>query len=150
MSEQFSVNKVALNLNKTNIIKFKTKNSPQHTLSVGYKERSMEETVNTKFLGLQIDKHLNGKNRINQLVPKLSGACHAVRSVSHISSAETFISVYFAYFHSIIKYGIIFWGNSRNSRKIERYFHYKRKSLELWPVSNIEIHVEVCLRDWKS
>jgi hypothetical protein len=31
---------------------------------------------------------------------------------------RTLKSIYFAYFHSIIKYGIIFWGNSSNSKKI--------------------------------
>jgi hypothetical protein len=36
--------------------------------------------VSTKFLGLQIDDHLNWKNRIDQMVPKLSGACYAVRA----------------------------------------------------------------------
>jgi hypothetical protein len=29
-----------------------------------------------------------------------------------------FGSLYFTYFHSIMKYGIIFWGNSSNSKKI--------------------------------
>jgi hypothetical protein len=28
------------------------------------------------------------------------------------------VSIYFAYFHSVMKYGIIFWGNLYNSRKI--------------------------------
>jgi hypothetical protein len=30
---------------------------------------------------------------------------------------NTLKSIYFAYFHSIVKYGILFWGNSSNSRK---------------------------------
>jgi hypothetical protein len=77
-----------------------------------------EEAVNTKFLGLQIGNHLNWKNRIDLLVPKLSGACYAVRSMLHISNTDAFTSVYFAYFHSLMKYGIIFWGNSSDSRKV--------------------------------
>jgi IS1 family transposase len=36
----------------------------------------------------------------------------------HISNINTLKSIYFAYCHSIIKYGIIFWGNSSNSRNI--------------------------------
>jgi hypothetical protein len=39
MSRQFFANKLALNLDKTSIIKFIMKNSPQHILSVGYKEK---------------------------------------------------------------------------------------------------------------
>ena len=35
-----------------------------------------------------------------------------------ISSINILKSIYNAYFHSIIKYGIIFWGKSSNSGKI--------------------------------
>jgi hypothetical protein len=52
------------------------------------------------------------------LVPKLSDACYAVRSMSHISITETLKWIYFTHFHSIMKYRIIFWGNSHNSREI--------------------------------
>jgi hypothetical protein len=38
--------------------------------------------------------------------------------LTHISSTETIKSIYFAQFHSIMKYRIIFWGNSHTSRKI--------------------------------
>jgi hypothetical protein len=31
---------------------------------------------------------------------------------------ETLKLVYFAYFHSIVSYGIIFWGNSTDSKKV--------------------------------
>jgi hypothetical protein len=102
----------------------------------------VQKSVNTKFLGLQIGNHLNWKNHIDQCVPKFSGACYAVRSMSRISNTDTLKSIYFAYFHFIMKYGTIFWGNSCNNRN---YLHLKRKTLELWPVSNLEIQVGVCL-----
>jgi hypothetical protein len=57
------------------------------------------------------------------MIPELSGACYAVRLMLHISNINTLKSIYFAYFHSIIKYGIIFWGNSSTSSKI---FIYKK------------------------
>jgi hypothetical protein len=53
--------------------------SPDCTLCIVYKEWYIEEMVNTKFHGLQIDDPLNWKNHIDQMVPKLSGACYAVR-----------------------------------------------------------------------
>jgi hypothetical protein len=51
------------------------------------------------------------------LVPKLSEACYAVRSMLHISNADILKSIYFAYFHSLMKYGKIFWGNSSDRKK---------------------------------
>ena len=59
--------------------------------------------VNTKLRGLPTDNHLNQKNNVDQMIPRLSGACYAVRSISNINTHKP---VYFAYFHSIIKDGI--------------------------------------------
>jgi hypothetical protein len=74
MSKWFDANKLTLNLDKTNIIKFTTKNSPQFSISIGYDDKHIEESVHTKFLGLQIDSHLNWKTHIDQLMSKLSGS----------------------------------------------------------------------------
>jgi hypothetical protein len=53
-----------------------------------------------------------------EMIPKLSAACYDVRSMAHISDINIVQSVYYRYFHSVIKYEIIFWGNSSNSGKI--------------------------------
>ena len=62
------------------------------------------------------------------MIPKLIGTCYTVRSMVHVSNINTLKSVYYAYFQSIIKYGIILWGNSSNSGKI---FTLQKKISEL-------------------
>jgi len=52
------------------------------------------------------------------MIPKLSGACYTIRLMVHISNINTLKSIYYAYCHSVIKYGIIFGVNSSNSGKI--------------------------------
>jgi hypothetical protein len=116
--ERFAANNLVLNLDKMTIIKFITKTSSHSTLRISYKDGYIEETLNTKFFGLQIDKHLNCMHHIKQMVPKLSAACYAIKSTVHISNINTFQSVYCAHFHSVVKCGIIFWGNSSNSGRI--------------------------------
>jgi hypothetical protein len=64
-----------------------------------------------------IDSHI-WKTHVDLLVPKLSGACYAVRYLSHISNINILKLIYFAYFHSLIKYRIIFWGNSSDNKKV--------------------------------
>ena len=85
MIKLFTTNNVVLTLDKMNIIKLKTKNSSHSTLCSGHKEKYTEDTVNTKFLGLPIDNHINWKNHTEQMIPRLSGACYAVRLMVHIS-----------------------------------------------------------------
>jgi hypothetical protein len=50
--------------------------------------------------------------------PELSGACYAVRLMLHISDINVVKLILYAYFHSLIKYGINIWGNPSKSRKI--------------------------------
>jgi hypothetical protein len=52
MSKLFAANNLTMNLDKTNIIKFITYNSPQFLVSIGYEDKCIEESVHTIFLGL--------------------------------------------------------------------------------------------------
>jgi hypothetical protein len=83
MTTWLTSNKLALNLDKTNIIKFITNKSQQYDLKTGNDEKYIEESINTKSLCLQIDNHLIWKNHIDLMIPKLSRACYAIRSMSH-------------------------------------------------------------------
>ena len=42
------------------------------------------------------------------MIPKVSKACYASMAIVRISNINILKSIYYAYFHSIIKYGIIF------------------------------------------
>jgi FPC/CPF motif-containing protein YcgG len=72
-----------------NIIKFITKDSSHSALRIGYKEKYVEEAMFKIFFSLHIDNHINWKQDIEQMIPKLSGACYAVRSVVCISNNNT-------------------------------------------------------------
>jgi hypothetical protein len=89
MIKWFAHNNLVLNLDKINIMKFITKNSSHSTLHIGYKEKYIEETVNTKFLALQIDNHINWKNHTEEMIHEFSGACYAVRFMVYMSNIDT-------------------------------------------------------------
>ena len=146
MIKGFAAYNLVLNLDKTNKMKLIAKNSSHSTLHIGYKEKYVEETVNRKFLGLQIDNHINWKNCTEETIPKLIAACYAIKSMVHISNISTVKSIYHTYFHSIITYGIILGGNSFNSGKI---FTLQLKLSELWLVHNPEYLAEICLNNWR-
>jgi hypothetical protein len=59
---------------------------------------------NTKFLGVQIDKHLNWKGHVQYILPKLSTASFVIRQLFYILNLKTLRMAYFSYFHSIITY----------------------------------------------
>jgi len=99
MIKWFAANNLVLNVDATNIMKFITKNSSHSILHIGGKEKCTDETMHTKFLDIQIDNHINWKNHFEQMIPKLSAACFAIRLMVHISNINTVQSVYYAYIH---------------------------------------------------
>ena len=96
------------------------------------------------LLVYKIDKHINWKNHIAQMIPKLSGLYYSVRSMVHIINIKTLKSIYYAYIHSTIKCGIIF-GVTLTS--VQRFSLCKRKPSELWLVHKPQPHVEVNLNN---
>jgi hypothetical protein len=58
-----------------------------------------------------LDNTFSWRNHIDAVVPKLSPTCFAVRAVKPFLSQESLRMVYF-YFHSIMTYGLVFWGSS--------------------------------------
>jgi hypothetical protein len=48
----------------------------------------------------------------------MSSACYALRNIKYLVSFETLRQIYYAHVHSIVSYGIIFWGGSCNARKV--------------------------------
>ena len=114
-------------------MKFVTKNSSHSTLHIDSREKFIGETVSTIFLCLQIDNHINWKNHIEEMVLKLRGSCYVVRSMIHISNINALKLIYYACFHSVTKYGIIF-GLTLPTVRI--FSPYKRKPSELLLLHN--------------
>jgi len=72
---------------------------------------SLQTNINsTKFLGLIINNTLPWKNHIAALTSKLNKACYAIRVIKPFVSVDILRMIYFSYVHSVMSYGIIFWG----------------------------------------
>jgi hypothetical protein len=121
-------NKLTLNFDKTDFMKFFTSNKTFVNLNIEYDNKTIEEVETAKFLGLQIDNNLNWKTHIQYVIPKLSSACFTMRTVTSLMKTGTSKLVYFAYFHSIMSYGIIFWGNSTDSKNV---FYIQNKIIRI-------------------
>jgi hypothetical protein len=63
---------------------------------------------------------LSWREHITALTFKLNKACFAVRAIKPFMTSRVLKMVYYSYFHSIMSYGIIFWGSSRLSNNIFR------------------------------
>jgi hypothetical protein len=73
-----------------------------------------------KFLGLNINNTLTWKPHIETILPKLSSACFAMRSIKLLVSQHMLKTIYYSHFHTIISYGLMFWGNSAHNARVFR------------------------------
>ena len=74
----------------------------------------------TKFLGLMIDSMLTWEKHIMDLSNKLNRACFTITATKTLLTWKSRKMVYYSYYHSVISYGIIFWGTSPYSSNILR------------------------------
>ena len=86
-----------------------------------YEDKHIHTAIETTFLGLSINNNNNNlswKTYIEGIKSKLSSACYATQSVKPYVSINTLKMIYYFYFHSVITYGLLFWGHSSDSIKI--------------------------------
>jgi len=114
----FQSNLLTLNCNKTRFMQFLTKKQNERKIQI-IAPNSINININsTTFLGLIIDNSLSWKDHIAALTSKLNKACYAVRSIKPFLFVDILRMIYFPYVHSVMSYGIIFWGNSHPSNSI--------------------------------
>ena len=108
----FLSNSLTINYNKTHFLQFFTKQQKEIPLQIMTTNSILTNINSTKFLGLTIDSGLSWKEHIMSLMTKLNRACFAIRAIKPFLSRKVQRIVYHSYFHSIMTYGIIFWGTS--------------------------------------
>jgi hypothetical protein len=77
---------------------------------------------------------------------KLSKACYIIRNAKTYMSALSLKVIYYAFFHSAMSYGIIFWGNLSHSSII---FIIQERAITIMDGVGIEFRVEIYLRNYK-
>ena len=134
LSKWFSSNSLKINNSKTEMIKFGNYFTiPQ----LSYKD-------SVKFLGIYIDSNLDWKKHINYILPKLNRAKFVLLYLKKYVSFDILLSVYHAYFQSIIQFGIIFWGNSAWAQKVfilqKKCICTRLKNYIKLPMANIDVY----------
>jgi hypothetical protein len=81
-------------------------------------DRHITYETETKFVGVWLDHNFGWDFHVENLIIKVSKLCFALKTTKAFVSKNVLRTMYFAYFHSLLRYGILFWGNSRNLKKV--------------------------------
>jgi hypothetical protein len=76
-------------------------------INIEYDNKKISNSSHIKFLGINIVNKLSWKSHIDQLLPKLSSACYAIRAIKPYVNQETLL-ISIPLWVTVI----IFWGNS--------------------------------------
>jgi len=128
LNKWLGANQLSLNFKKSNYVHFTTKRNMSVNLQIGFNNNFITNSFYTKFLGVTMNNTLSWNNHIELLVKKISKTCYIIRNAKTYISAPSLKMIYYAFFHSIMSYGIIFWGNSWYSSII---FRLQKKVLRI-------------------
>lgn len=125
----FAANKLILNKRKTNLVCFKTKQCNRETpVQLTLAGETVLLSNHVKFLGIHIDESLDWSQQISCLCAKLNSICYCGRIVRRYLNDKCLRTIYFACFHSLMRYGVIFWGNSSG---INRVFVVQKRMIRI-------------------
>jgi hypothetical protein len=109
LNEWLLKNFLNLNLGKTNYLLFRKQSCGTQ---INYRGKTINRATSSKMLGLILDDQLTWEPHIEHLKNKLCSAVYAIRKLIDYLDLKSLKSVYYGYVHSMLSYGIVFWGGA--------------------------------------
>ena len=108
-----NVNRLALNISKTNFVIFHTVNKTLHhkvTLKINNKAIMQKDYI--KYLGVIIDCHLNWKQHILNISKKISRSIGVMYKLREFMNTKMLKNIYYSLIYSHLVYAIQVWGSA--------------------------------------
>ena len=111
-------NKISLNADKTELVIFspKRKQITKH-LNFRISGQKIEISTRVKYLGIQIDQHLNWNEHIKNIIPKLTRAIGTLSNIYHYVPKLFLQTINHSIFNSHVIYACQVWGQNENCLK---------------------------------
>ena len=107
----FNRNELVINTEKTGVMLFHNRQTHVSVKPlVAFNNMNVEYTTEIKFLGIQITDTLKWHSHIQSLAGKLCKVAFMIKSLKEILSPNLIRNIYFSKFHSLLRFGILFWG----------------------------------------
>jgi len=125
----FYSNQLVINTDKTTAISLHAwQNKSNLKPEIAFQDMDIRYNNETKFLGLYLTKDIKWDVHIKHVSNILNKNYYAIQSRKSLTSINTLRSIYFANFHSHLRYGILFWGGDSQSTKV---FKLQKKVVRL-------------------
>ena len=122
LNQWLIVNRLALNISKTNFVIFHSYNKPiKETVTIKINKKAIDEKKYVKYLGVLIDSSLTWKYHIDNLSKKISKAIGIMYKIRSFVNRKILLNLYYALVYPHLLYAIQTWGFAfdNNINKIE-------------------------------
>ena len=134
LNEWFAVNKLSLNLSKTNFMLF-TNSRRDQNISISINNCEIDMVYKTKFLGVMTDSKFNWKDHVAMVKSKLSKSIAIMRKAKHLLDRRSGMILYFSLFLPYLSYCCAVWGNTYSSN-IKNVYILQKKAVRI--VCNVD------------
>jgi hypothetical protein len=125
----FRLNNLVVNAEKNLALFFhamQNKNPPLPRII--FDGRDISYNTESKFLGVYMNENMKWNSHIKYLSSKLNTSYYIINSLKTVTSKFILRTVYFAYFHVHLRYGLTLWGGDPASLRI---FKLQKKAIRI-------------------
>lgn len=113
ISRLLALNKLSLNIDKTVFITFGNYcDSVPDRVEIKINNKCLKRVNSYKYLGVIFDYRLSWAEHINHVIGKTKYLTIIFYKLKQIMTTKTLMLIYYAFFHSVVSYGIIAWGGA--------------------------------------
>lgn len=145
ISTWFKLNKLSLNVKKTNYIIFTGKNVKRNdfanTSKIKIDNTEIEQVTRTKFLGVIINSHLTWDDHIKTLSNKISKSLGVIYKVRQNLRPNTLLTLYQTLIQPYLDYCNIVWA-SKSSRDLLNLHRQQKKAIRIITFSKWNAHTK--------
>ena len=141
LSEWFAINKLSLNIKKTNFMIFGSKRILNKNFKLIINREALVEITSFKFLGIFIDSKLTWKNHINFISNKLARNIGIIKKLQNKLSGNSLALLYNILVQPHLYYCTILWGGAYSSNLLYLQRLHKR-ALRLITFSKFNAHAD--------
>ena len=131
LSMWLKINRLSLNIGKTNFIIFHPFNKPlKYRITLKIERKAIMEKSYIKYLGIIIDSTLTWKQHIFCVSNKISRALGVMCKLRSFLNQKMLINLYYSIFYSHIAYSIQTWGNAGGT-ELNKIFIIQKRAVRL-------------------
>ena len=142
-------NKISLNCSKTELIIFQ---KPGYELNFDIDIRlnghKLTLSNHIKYLGIYLDKYLNGHYHAECVMNKLIRANGMLSKIRHFIGKTELKSIYHSTFESHLRYGTQVWYQSSTQEVKKRIFRLQKKALRIMSFSDFRAPSSPLFKEW--